>query len=144
MKRLKELRLNKNLTQQQLGKLLSVSGQTILNWENDITYPSVKKLIELASFFDVSIDYLLDFKEKDTNFDKIINILNDYEKEDLIKLIDAIKERNQLINDIVKEIDGDGIRLSREIDSKISYYISLQDLKKVFKIGETRCTKNQV
>ena len=41
-------------------------------------------------------------------------------KEDLIKLIDAIKERNQLINDIVKEIDGDGIRLSREIDSKIS------------------------
>lgn len=87
MKRLKELRLNKNLTQQQLGKLLSVSGQTILNWENDITYPPVKKLIELASFFDVSIDYLLDFKEKDTNFDKIINILNDYEKEDLIKLI---------------------------------------------------------
>ena len=87
MKRLKELRLNKNLTQQQLGKLLSVSGQTILNWENDITYPSAKKLIELASFFDVSIDYLLDFKEKDTNFDKIINILNDYEKEDLIKLI---------------------------------------------------------
>ena len=87
MKRLKELRLNKNLTQQQLGKLLSVSGQTILNWENDITYPSVQKLIELASFFDVSIDYLLDFKEKDTNFDKIINILNDYEKEDLIKLI---------------------------------------------------------
>ena len=87
MKRLKELRLKKNLTQQQLGKLLSVSGQTILNWENDITYPSVKKLIELASFFDVSIDYLLDFKEKDTNFDKIINILNDYEKEDLIKLI---------------------------------------------------------
>lgn len=87
MKRLKELRLNKNLTQQQLGKLLSVSGQTILNWENDITNPSVKKLIELASFFDVSIDYLLDFKEKDTNFDKIINILNDYEKEDLIKLI---------------------------------------------------------
>lgn len=87
MKRLKELRLNKNLTQQQLGKLLSVSGQTILNWENDITYPSVKKLIELASFFDVSIDYLLDFKEKDTNFVKIINILNDYEKEDLIKLI---------------------------------------------------------
>ena len=87
MKRLKELRLNKNLTQQQLGKLLSVSGQTILNWENDITYPPVKKIIELASFFDVSIDYLLDFKEKDTNFDKIINILNDYEKEDLIKLI---------------------------------------------------------
>ena len=87
MKRLKELRLNKNLTQQQLGKLLSVSGQTILNWENDITYPSVKKLIELASFFDVSIDYLLDFKEKNTNFNKIINILNDYEKEDLIKLI---------------------------------------------------------
>ena len=87
MKRLKELRLNRNLTQQQLGKLLSVSGQTILNWENDITYPSVKKLIELASFFDVSIDYLLDFKETDTNFDKIINILNDYEKEDLIKLI---------------------------------------------------------
>ena len=98
-KRLKELRLNKNLTQQQLGKLLSVSGQTILNWENDITYPSVKKLIELASFFDVSIDYLLDFKEKDTNFDKIINILNDYEKEDLIKLIatfvnEALNEKN--------------------------------------------------
>lgn len=52
--------------------------------------------------------------------------------EALIKLIDAIKDRNQLINDMVKEIDGNGIRLSRDIDSKVSYLISLQDLKEYF------------
>ncbi len=87
MKRLKELRIERNLTQQQLGKMLLVSGQTILNWENDISYPPVQKLIEIARLFNVSVDYLLDIKEKDTCLERIKNILNEYEKEDLIELI---------------------------------------------------------
>lgn len=97
MKRLKELRLSKNLTQQQLGKILNVSGQTILNWENGISYPPVKKLIEIAAFFEVSIDYLLDLKERDTSFDKIINILNEYDKEDLVNIIAAFV--NEALNE---------------------------------------------
>ena len=97
MKRLKELRLSKNLTQQQLGKILNVSGQTILNWENGISYPPVKKLIEIAAFFEVSSDYLLDLKERDTSFDKIINILNEYDKEDLVNIIAAFV--NEALNE---------------------------------------------
>lgn len=64
--KLKELRIKNKLTQNELGKIIGVSGQTILNWENDIFEPSIVNLIKLANFFNVSIDYLVDRK-----YDKI-------------------------------------------------------------------------
>ena len=64
--KLKELRIKNKLTQNELGKIIGVSGQTILNWENDIFEPSIVNLIKLANFFNVSIDYLVD-----RNYDKI-------------------------------------------------------------------------
>lgn len=87
MKRLKELRQERNLTQQELGKLLDVSGQTILNWENDINDPPIPKLIKISKLFNVSVDYLLGVQSNETNYEKIKNILGEYEKEELINLI---------------------------------------------------------
>ena len=57
--RLKELRIKKKLSQSQLGKILGVSGQTILNWENGIYEPSINNLILLANYFNVTIDYIV-------------------------------------------------------------------------------------
>ena len=58
-KRLKELRLEKKLTQQQLGDILHVCNQTISFWENGSREPDFDNLVEIAKFFDVMIDFLL-------------------------------------------------------------------------------------
>lgn len=56
---LAELRLDKKLTQRDLAHILHVSVGTISNYENNVHFPDVEKLIELADFFKVTTDYLL-------------------------------------------------------------------------------------
>ncbi len=57
--RLKEIRLEKNVTRKFLALNLEVSERLISYWENDERECSFEMLIKIADFFDVSIDYLL-------------------------------------------------------------------------------------
>ena len=57
--RLKELRLSKGLTMEQLGKEIETTRGTIGNFENGNKKPSLDMLIKIANYFDVSIDYLV-------------------------------------------------------------------------------------
>lgn len=58
-KRMKDLRNQKGLTMDQLAKTLNISKSRISMWENNGTVPRKDMLIELANFYNVSIDYLL-------------------------------------------------------------------------------------
>lgn len=57
--RLKELRVEKNLNQVELAAAVGVSKGIISLWENGLREPGMFSLIQLAKFFDVSIDYLV-------------------------------------------------------------------------------------
>ena len=57
---LMQLRQEKHLSQAELGHIIYVSGGTISNYEKGVHYPDVEKLVRLADYFNVSIDYLLD------------------------------------------------------------------------------------
>jgi len=57
--RLAELRKKHNLTQQELGDILSVSYQTISKWETGVVSPDISYLPHMSSYFGVSIDALL-------------------------------------------------------------------------------------
>lgn len=61
--RLKELRKEKNLSTLALGKIIGVSDTAICNWENDKHDVRGEQLIRLASFFEVSADYLLGLED---------------------------------------------------------------------------------
>lgn len=58
-KRIRDLREDKDLTQTEMGKILSCSQRVYSNYERgDIDIPTAT-LIKLADFYDVSTDYLL-------------------------------------------------------------------------------------
>ena len=57
--RIKQLRKEKNLKQQQLADQFSVKLRTYQGYEYGESYPEVAKLIAIADFFDVSLDYLV-------------------------------------------------------------------------------------
>ena len=61
MNRLKELRQEKGLSQQALGKEIGVSYRTIQNWENGVNSIKQDKAQTLANFFGVHIGYLLGY-----------------------------------------------------------------------------------
>lgn len=57
--RIARLRLAKTATQERLAKELNVSPQAVSKWENDINYPDISLLPDLARFLGVSVDELL-------------------------------------------------------------------------------------
>lgn len=59
MNRLKYLREEKNMLQEDLAKVLKVSQKTISNYETGERDMSTEILTKLSDFFNVSIDYLL-------------------------------------------------------------------------------------
>ena len=58
-RRIARLRLTKTATQERLAKELNVSPQAVSKWENDINYPDISLLPDLARFLGVSVDELL-------------------------------------------------------------------------------------
>lgn len=56
---LAELRQEKKLPQKAISELLFVSTPMISNYEKSVYYPDAEKLVILADYFDVSVDYLL-------------------------------------------------------------------------------------
>ena len=56
---LKELRIEKGVGQVELAKAINVSKGIISLWENGLREPKLSNLIELAKFFEVSLDYLV-------------------------------------------------------------------------------------
>lgn len=62
--KIKKLRAEKNLTQEQLAEKLQVSRSTISSWETGRSYPDLEMVIEICDCFDVSLDFLLREDEK--------------------------------------------------------------------------------
>ncbi|MBR5524116.1 MAG: helix-turn-helix transcriptional regulator [Clostridia bacterium] len=63
-RRIRDLREDKDLTQTQMGKILSCSQRVYSNYERgDIDIPTTT-LIKIANFHNVSVDYLLERTNK--------------------------------------------------------------------------------
>lgn len=54
------LRKKSGYSQQELADLLSLTRQTISNWENGQSAPTFDKAIELAAIYHISLDDLAD------------------------------------------------------------------------------------
>ena len=61
--RLKELRLEKGWTQKEMAEKLGLNSVTYLHYEKGQREPPLSLLADMATFFEVSVDYLLGLKE---------------------------------------------------------------------------------
>ena len=57
--RLKELRKEKMLSQDDFAKIINVSQRSISSWEKGSREPGFEVLAQIAKYFDVTTDYLL-------------------------------------------------------------------------------------
>ena len=65
------LRKKKNLSQEDLASILSVSRQTISKWETGESNPDIDKIVPLCNFFEISTDEFL--KGKDIVYERKLN-----------------------------------------------------------------------
>ena len=56
-KKIAHLRKSKNMTQEELGKVLSVTYQAVSKWERDESVPDFEMMSRIAKYFNVPLDY---------------------------------------------------------------------------------------
>jgi len=66
--RIKQLRLEAHMTQEDLAKELRVSKGAVGNWETGIRRPSPETLEEMSDLFNINMDYLLGRTDKRPEF----------------------------------------------------------------------------
>lgn len=64
--RISELRKRKKMTQKQLAEYLSVSLNSISLYERNLSTPDDEMKVQLAQFFNVSMDYLMGTSDRET------------------------------------------------------------------------------
>ena len=63
-KKLKEMRLEKGLTQKEVAEQLEMSTTCYSGYEQGYREPDLKTLIKICKFFEISADYLLGLKDE--------------------------------------------------------------------------------
>lgn len=96
--RLKQLRLDKNLRQEQVAKLVGVNKSAISTYENNTRQPSFDILVRLATLYRVSTDYLLGM----TNIRSLdLSGLSDEEVAAVSELVAIMTKRNEQLNSLL-------------------------------------------
>lgn len=100
-KRIKSLRKQSNLTQEELGKLINVTKVSICCYENETRIPTLETLLALADVFKVDINYFL-------GSDEYLVADNDEKygmsvaKEE-IEFLKEIRKHNNLYNRVIED-----------------------------------------
>ena len=92
---LKELRHEKEMTQEQLAQVFNVSSRTISRWENGTNLPDISLLVEIADFYDVDVREIIEGERKSEMMDKevrdVATKMADYANEEKGKLLRSIQ-----------------------------------------------------
>ena len=75
---IRTFRKKRKLTQEQLAEVLGVTSGAVYKWESGMSVPELQLIVEMADFFDTSVDVLLGYQMKDNRLDTIIQRLKEY------------------------------------------------------------------
>ncbi len=88
--KIKKIRKDNKMSQEELAEILNVTRQTISNWENGKNYPDIETLVKISDKFNISLDILLKENMKMVKeIDKNIKNIKKY-KTTLIAIISLI------------------------------------------------------
>lgn len=99
--RISSLRKEKGITQEEIAEKLGVTPQAVSKWENDISYPDILLLPQIAQMLGVTVDELLSGNsEKET------------------RILPAEQRKNiddMMLKIIINSSDGDKVRINLPI-----------------------------
>ena len=72
---IRRFRKERSLTQEQLSEALGVTAGAVYKWEAKLSVPELDLILEMADFFDTSVDVLLGYEMKDNRLEATVNRL---------------------------------------------------------------------
>ena len=89
---IRRFRKEHSLTQEQLAEVLGVTAGAVYKWEARLSQPELNLIVEMADFFDTSVDVLIGYEMKDNRLDKTVRRLREYRRnKDWVGLAEAEK-----------------------------------------------------
>ncbi len=77
---IRRFRKERSLTQEQLSEALGVTAGAVYKWEAKLSIPDLELIIQMADFFDTSVDVLLGYEIKDNRLEATVRRLQDYRR----------------------------------------------------------------
>lgn len=77
---IRSFRKERKLTQEQLAEVLCVTPGAVYKWEAGLSIPDLTLIMEMADFFDTSVDVLLGYEMKDNRLEATVNRLQGYRR----------------------------------------------------------------
>ena len=77
---IRSFRKERSLTQEQLAEALGVTAGAVYKWEAKLSTPELELIIQMADFFDVSVDVLLGYEVKDNRLEATVKRLREYRR----------------------------------------------------------------
>ncbi|WHH58275.1 helix-turn-helix transcriptional regulator [Petroclostridium sp. X23] len=105
-KRLKELRLELNLTQSEFAEKINSTRSTIAGYETERKEPDYSTLQSIAEFFDVSVDYLIGRTDIRNHYKIETKAYHNLDKSGLPE--EAIKQIEDYIEFVKQKYNPDG------------------------------------
>ena len=78
---IRTFRKARSLTQEQLSEVLGVTAGAVYKWEAGLSVPDIELIVEMADFFDTSVDVLLGYEMKDNRLDATVKRLQEYRRQ---------------------------------------------------------------
>ena len=75
---IRAFRKERSLTQEQLSEVLGVTAGAVYKWEAKLSIPELEMIIQMADFFDTSVDVLLGYEVKDNRLETTVKRLQEY------------------------------------------------------------------
>ncbi len=75
---IRAFRKERRLTQEQFAEAMGVTVGSVYKWETGQTIPELSMLVEIADFFDISMDVLLGYRVKDNRISALEERLREY------------------------------------------------------------------
>ena len=89
---IRTFRKDRSLTQEQLSEVLGVTAGAVYKWEAGLSVPDIELILQMADFFDTSVDVLLGYEMKDNRLDATVKRLQEYRRQkDMAGLAEAEK-----------------------------------------------------
>ena len=75
---IRSLRKQRKMTQEKLAEALGVTVGAVYKWESGQSQPELNMLVNMADFFDISVDALLGYRIKDNRLESALERINTY------------------------------------------------------------------
>ena len=77
---IRTFRKERSLTQEQLAEALGVTAGAVYKWEAKLSIPELELIIQMADFFDISVDVLLGYEVRDNRLEATAKRLQEYRR----------------------------------------------------------------